>query len=250
MAHYAQHMRVGVYVDGYNLYYGGRKQCGRGTAGWRWLDVRALAEALVAEQGTLWPDAIVERIVYCTARISSAGNLSGAIDQDVYLKALLEAKSVDHIEFGNYISKVIRRPLAVADRKNRPVLVEPAWPITVQQQGVAISDAVFMASIATWEEKGSDVNVASHLIVDILSGTVDAAVVISNDSDLRMPVHEAWQRVPVGVVNPGSGYTAGALSAARTRGAGHHWWRTLLPLDYIGNQLADPVGRYTRPTGW
>ncbi|HEY7200404.1 MAG TPA: NYN domain-containing protein, partial [Candidatus Dormibacteraeota bacterium] len=31
-------MRVGVYVDGFNLYYGARGLCGRGTAGWRWLD--------------------------------------------------------------------------------------------------------------------------------------------------------------------------------------------------------------------
>ena len=36
-------MRVGVYVDGFNVYYGGRGLCGRGTAGWRWLDLRALA---------------------------------------------------------------------------------------------------------------------------------------------------------------------------------------------------------------
>lgn len=40
-------MRVGVYIDGFNLYYGGRGLCGKGTAGWRWLDVRALAARLV-----------------------------------------------------------------------------------------------------------------------------------------------------------------------------------------------------------
>ncbi|GAA2988703.1 hypothetical protein GCM10010483_36430 [Actinokineospora diospyrosa] len=34
-------MRVGISVDGYNLYYGGREACGRSTPGWRWLDVRA-----------------------------------------------------------------------------------------------------------------------------------------------------------------------------------------------------------------
>ena len=36
-------MKVGVYVDGYNLYYGGRGICGRGVPGWRWLDLRSLA---------------------------------------------------------------------------------------------------------------------------------------------------------------------------------------------------------------
>jgi len=41
-------MRVRAYVDGYNLYYGGRSCCWRGTPGWRWLDVRALVEAVIA----------------------------------------------------------------------------------------------------------------------------------------------------------------------------------------------------------
>jgi hypothetical protein len=43
-------------------------------------------------------------------------------------------------------------------------------------------DARFVASVARPEEKGSDVNVASHLPVDTLTGTIDAAVVINNDS--------------------------------------------------------------------
>jgi hypothetical protein len=43
-------MRVGVYVDGYNLYYGGRSLCGRGRPGWRWLDLRALSARLVQSQ--------------------------------------------------------------------------------------------------------------------------------------------------------------------------------------------------------
>ncbi|MER5266182.1 hypothetical protein ABTZ99_29250 [Actinosynnema sp. NPDC002837] len=130
-------MRVGVYVDGYNLYYGGRKHCGRGTAGWRWLDVRALVETLLAEKAVDWPSASLERIVYCTARISAAHNASGSQDQDVYLKALLAAGSVDHIEYGNYISKVVKRPLAVekgggGKSRHHPVLVAPTWPIMVQ----------------------------------------------------------------------------------------------------------------------
>lgn len=79
-------MRVGAYVDGFNLYYGGRSLCGRGTAGWRWIDLRALATGFAS---TYWHGATVERVVYCTARIKGADNPSGAADQDVYLKALL-----------------------------------------------------------------------------------------------------------------------------------------------------------------
>jgi hypothetical protein len=48
-----------------------------------------------------------------------------------------------------------------------------------------------MVSYANREEKGSDVNVAAHLLLDVLGGTVDGALVISNDSDLRFP----WSRL-------------------------------------------------------
>lgn len=239
-------------MDGYNLYYGGRKHCGRGTAGWRWLDIRGLAETLLAEHSSIWPNARVERLIYCTARISAAHNASGSQDQDVYLKALSATTNVDHIEYGNYISKVIKRPLATEGPKRRPVLVTPHWPVKVQSQGTPVTDALFMASVATFEEKGSDVNVAAHLLVDVLTAAVDAAVVISNDSDLKLPVHQAWQRVPVGLVNPGSGFTAGALSTNANSGVGAHphWWRTLTAGDYTGHQLPDPAGHYTRPPGW
>ena len=44
-------MRVGAYVDGYNLYYGGRAVCGRGAPGWRWLDVRSLIGEAVVRGG-------------------------------------------------------------------------------------------------------------------------------------------------------------------------------------------------------
>lgn len=101
-------MRVGVYVDGYNLYYGGRKQLGK-APGWRWLDIRSLATALVRAQRR-WPVATIERIVYCTARIDQGLNPAGHAEQDVYLKALHGSGSVDHIEFGKYI-KGIRRDL-------------------------------------------------------------------------------------------------------------------------------------------
>src|SRR5215831_5650619 len=85
-------MRIGVYVDGFNLYYGARGLCGRGTPGWRWLDLRSLASDLVGRR-TSWVGARVERVVYCTARIDGAANPSGHADQDIYLKALLASGS-------------------------------------------------------------------------------------------------------------------------------------------------------------
>lgn len=146
-------MRVGAYIDGFNLYYGGRGLCGRSTPGWRWLDLRSLASDLAGRR-TNWRSAQVSRVIYCTARIDGASNQSGQADQDVYLKALLAAGSVDHIEYGTYVARVKTAPLAVKDRQGRPVLAHPSWPIVVQDgHGSAVPDAVFMVSYANREEK-------------------------------------------------------------------------------------------------
>jgi hypothetical protein len=193
----------------------------------------------------------VERVVYCTARIDAAGNPSGHADQDVYLKALLAAGSVDHIEYGTYVARVKNAPLAVKDQQGRPQVVSPAWPVMVQDsQGGNVDGAVFMVSYANREEKGSDVNVAAHLLLDVLGGAVDGALVISNDSDLRFPVEQARQHVPVGVVNPSRNYLAGDLRGVATAGAGRHWWVRLTCGDLKKHQLPDPAGRYRRPDGW
>lgn len=245
-------MRVGVYIDAFNLYYGGRSHAGGGgVAGWRWLDVRSLASALVQEQAALWPAAQVESVTYCTARISSRDNAAGHRDQDIYLKALGSSGSVDHIEYGYYKSMVKTRPMAVPDRKRRPKLVTPDWPIKVKNGAqVEDPDATFMVSVADREEKGSDVNIATHLLIDVFHQKIDAAVVISNNSDLALPITQARLRVPVGTIHPGTNYVAGALSADANDGVGRHWWRQLTSQDYVANQLPDPAGRYQRPPGW
>lgn len=243
-------MRIGVYVDGYNLYYGGRTLCGRGQAGWRWLDLRLLSEHLIKSQ-SLWAAPSSLRVVYCTARISGADNPGGAQDQDVYLRALRRHHSVDVVEYGIYKSRVVRSPLATVGRRGRPELVRPAWPIMVQSDTHGnISDGKFLASVARREEKGSDVNVATHLLIDVLDGQVDAAVVVSNDTDLALPVKLMRQRVPVGLVNPAGGYPAGALNGSPTEGVGDHWWHQMTPGDLTACQLPAAMGRIVRPAGW
>ncbi len=100
--------------------------------------------------------------------------------------------------------------------------------------------------MTTFEEKGSDVNVASSL----LSGRVDAAMVLSNDSDLHFPLAQAREHVPVATVNPSAEPTAVDLRGHRDTGAGHRWWRRLRPEEFFVHQLPDRVGELTRPAGW
>lgn len=118
------------------------------------------------------------------------------------------------------------------------------------ESGIAQPNAVFMASVARREEKGSDVNVASHLLIDVLDHRIDAALVISNDSDLAFPLQEVRLRVPLGLVNPTLGQTAGKLKGEMMDGVGGHWWYRLKNEDVKKAQLPDQIGHLTRPVGW
>ncbi len=221
------------------------------TAGWRWLDVRKLVQSVIGTQAG-WKGAAIQRIVYCTARVDAVTNASAHQDQDVYLKALRATGSVDWIEYGNYVARVKPALIAAEDPKtHRPVIQASGWPLMIQDAGGQdVPKARFMVRYLHLEEKGSDVNIASHLLLDVLSGAIDAAVVVSNDSDLAFPIRTARNRVPVGLVNPRGGYFAGDLWGNPSAGVGNHWWRKLQAKDYRQHQLPDPADGFTRPTGW
>lgn len=243
-------MRVGVYIDGFNLYYGARGQCGRSTAGWRWLNLRQLAANVVSAQSG-WSSPAIDRVVYCTAPISGKDNPAGQREQDTYLRALQHAKAIDVLSKGNYVYRVTTAPLATEGKNNSPILTNPGWPVMVKDgSGKEDPQATFIVKVARREEKGSDVNVASHLLIDVLEKKVDAAVVVSNDSDLAYPVSEARSRVPVGTINPSRSWPAKKLSGAPTDGVGGHWWYQLTAADYKAAQLPDPVGHLTKPPPW
>lgn len=79
-----------------------------------------------------------------------------------------------------------------------------------------VPNARYLVKYLHVEEKGSDVNVASHLLLDVLARRIDGAVVIWNDSDLALPIREARKLVPVGLINPRGAHTAGALKGSKT----------------------------------
>jgi uncharacterized LabA/DUF88 family protein len=244
-------VRVGIYIDGYNLYYGARSIAGgSGRAGWRWLDLRRLSENVVAQRSR-WTQPQVSRVVYCTARISGAQNSSAQQDQDVYLRALTAANAVDVIEYGHYVSRVAKGPLAIEGQRGQPMLTTASWPVMVRDAADnPVVNATFLVKVARREEKGSDVNVAAHLLLDLLHRRVDAAVVISNDSDLAFAVAEARDIVPIGLINPSPRPPAAKLDVRSTRGVGGHWWYKLVKADLTAAQMPDPIGKITKPLGW
>lgn len=245
-------MKVGVYIDGFNLYYGGRALFGRSAPGWRWLDLRRLSQRLL-DRRVDWSNqgAVLERVVYCTAFIDGNHNREARLDQDAYVKALLDNQAIDHLEKGRFTAQVRNGVMATKDRDGHPSIVTSKWPVVIQnRKGLAVPEARFMVSYLRIEEKGSDVNVASHLLIDVISGHIDAAIIISNDSDLRLPVATSRERVPTGVVNPSSAATAGDLRGERTDGVGGHWWYRLMRADFTSSQLPEEVGSIQRPQEW
>ena len=245
-------MRVGVYIDGLNLYYGGRSMMGHGQPGWRWLDLRKLSQRLLdGRPAWLARGATLQRIVYCTAFIAGSYNAEGRRKQDRYIAALRQQGSFDVFEKGRFVSRLKTAPLATKGPGGKPVLTTSGWPVMVRDsEGNDVPDAVFIASHQHWEEKSTDVNVASHLLLDVVGGQVDAAIIISNDSDLRLPIRESRLRVPVGMVNPSSSQLAGDLRGEASHGAGGHWWYQLKRADFLACQLPDPVGTLAKPTDW
>lgn len=248
-------VKVGVYVDAFNLYYGMRDNCGRGTAGWRWLDIRALATGLAQWQGST-----IERIVYCTAYVDAIESQAAHADQSVYIKALRAHGSIDVLQLGTYVAWPKKLPLANELPSGKAEVIVPTgtetWhglPITTHTEGLSSPNPhgdMFLATVRNREEKGSDVNVATHLLADIFWGDINAAIVVSNDSDLALPLSVARTFVPVGTVNPGTKPLAGALKGGKNDGPGGHWWRRLSDQDYYMNQMPNPVDQYYKPADW
>lgn len=68
--------------------------------------------------------------------------------------------------------------------KFRPV-TKKGFPTDRARYGSSIIE------ISTFEEKGSDVNIASYVLLDAFRRECDKAIVISNDSDLTEPLRIA-----------------------------------------------------------
>lgn len=159
-------MRTNVYIDAFNLYYG----CLRRTP-FKWLDVAALSRVLL-------PRDAIQRIKYFTAIVEAHPNdPSQRVRQQFYLRALATTPNLS-IYYGHFLSHTVAMPLA--DNPRRRVMV-----------------------IKT-EEKGSDVNLATELLVDAFNDDFDVAVLLSNDSDLLAPIRVVRRQLGkcVGILNP------------------------------------------------
>lgn len=235
-------LRTRVYIDGYNFYYG----CLRRTP-YKWLDLLPLFEryilpsALVADgdgrilQSGLLPSPSIK---FFTAKIieSVAKSVDSVSSQARYHTALrkLHDGRIELIE-GYYAVNKMKVKIVDAEAPDRP-------PRECQE-------------IQAWkvEEKQSDVSLALQAYHDSITGQIDHAVIVTNDTDIApaLEMIRAHTDVIIGLVVPTRDHTR----QPNTDLVKHaHWCRThITDLELASSQLPRVVpGRQptVKPESW
>lgn len=218
-------MTANVYVDGFNLYYGSLSH-----SRYKWLNIATMCHILL-------PRLTIKRIRYFTAIVKPLDHDPGApLRQKIYLRAL---ETIPNLE--------IVRGLFVG------------WPRLMPQYPLAYTDFVSppknppqKVQILKREEKGSDVNLASYLLVDCFDKDFDEAVVISNDSDLAKPIEFVVRKFKKSVIlvnpdrhNPPSGKLLSVSSSHMPKINNSVLERSQFP-----DMLSDSRGNFTKPASW
>ena len=150
-----------VYIDGFNLYYGllkGRSPC-------KWLDLKLFAKSL------LDCEHVVDAVYFFTSNVKTHPFDQSAIErQNVYLQAL-KARGGVEIVYGLYNKRKCFLP--ALDQKCRDC---------------AQSGERELLHVMKFEEKRTDVNLATRMLRDAYTTDVESFVLISGDSDFIAPL--------------------------------------------------------------
>ncbi|MGH9946218.1 MAG: NYN domain-containing protein [Pyrinomonadaceae bacterium] len=205
-------MKINVYIDGFNLYYGSTK----GTP-YKWMNPLVMSNLL-------FPHDTINKIKYFTARVSARpSDPDQPIRQNTYFRALLTVPEIEIIE-GSFLTKEVTMPLANTSPQK-------------------------YARVIKTEEKGSDVNLAVHLLNDAHRKDFELAVMVTNDSDLLEPMRIVKNelRLPVGILNPQK-HPSFRLKQHAT------FMKTLrvgvLKASQFPNQLTGANGTFHKPLSW
>jgi uncharacterized LabA/DUF88 family protein len=172
-------VRTIIFIDGFNFYHRAVKR-----TPYKWLDFNSLFEKLLSKKNQ------ITRIKYFTALVSGKTNPQKPIKQKTYLRALRSFIPVLEIHYGHFLTHEVITPLAK--------------PVNNQTT----------AKIIKTEEKGSDVNLAVHLLNDAWLNNYDCAIIVSNDSDLAESmklVKEYHTNKTLGLIMPGKGHPSKEL---------------------------------------
>lgn len=204
-----------VYVDGFNLYYGAVK----GTA-YKWLDIQKMVQLILPKNQIL-------KIKYFTALVNARPqDPDQPIRQQMYLRAL---KTIPNLEIirGHFLSHTVWMTLANPSPGQNPYV-----------------------EVIKTEEKGSDVNIATHLLYDGVKNAYRVAILISNDSDLVEPINIVKNDLhkAVIVLNPNLVYPSQELKKSATFVKDIR--RGVLAASQFPISLKDRNGTFNKPPSW
>lgn len=172
----------------------------------------------------------VQSIKYFTAHVKATKhNPSQHLRQQIYFRALRTNRKIE-IHLGQFVSL--------------PKFY-PAHPWQYLENGRPLMHRINMT-----QEKGSDVNLASHLIFDALNNAADAYVVVSNDSDQVGPLAMLSQRTDavLGLILPEDNQAkellALQLPIVRKIRMG------VLEISQFPEIMNDAVGEFSKPKEW
>ena len=205
-------MDTTVYIDGFNLYYRLLKE----RPAIKWVNPLALAQRIL-------PKNKIKKVRYFTARVSGRLDPDAPKRQQLYLDALSTVPEIE-VTFGTFLEKpkyagLVKPKLAKSHENRMPFL---KWPD--------------VAYIWKTEEKGSDVNIATYMLLDGFQKKYDVAAILSNDSDLIEPIRVTKEilKKPVGLLSPVNNPQRD-LKAAAT------FLRHVTPADCAASQFPNPV---------
>ena len=208
-------IRSYVYVDGFNLYYGAVK----GTA-YKWLDIQKMVQLILPKNQIL-------KIKYFTALVNARPqDPDQPIRQQMYLRAL---KTIPNLEIilGHFLTHPVKLPLVN--------------PLPGQSH---------YAEVIKTEEKGSDVNIATHLLHDGYQCAFGVAIVISNDSDLVEAIKIVRNELNKGVIVLNPRPNSPSQELKRTATFVKDIRQGVLAASQFPISLKDRNGTFNKPPSW
>lgn len=215
--------RAIVYIDGFNFYYG----CLKGSP-YKWLDISLLTSKLLNENYE------VVKIYYFTSEVVDYKNDGVTTRQGFYLSALRTISNLE-IQFGKF------------KEREKTVYIDPPEEILLNTGfgRRAVSKSIFKGKC--FEEKGTDVNLATRLLIDLYEDKFDTALILSNDTDYKSAIHQVRHKgKKIFVVNTKIGCEADLelrkVSTKSTR---------KITLDMLKtSQFPEMVGSIRKPKNW
>lgn len=199
-----------VYIDSWNFYYGSLHNR---AVGFKWLNIESWLQKVL-------PEYDIQKIKFFTAMSSGKNDPTKPVRQAMFFRALRTLPTIEII-YGVFLFKV--------------------------KSILSTSGTRFSAEIV--EEKGTDVNLAVHLVNDAHLKKFETAVVVSNDSDFAEAVRIVTQelQLEVGILSP---FKKSSRELCKYSTFKREVRSGAITSSQFPDNMNDAKGKFTKPASW